>query len=169
MRETQDWEIRKMKPVPSLLALAVFSSALTGCTGESSAQSSSPESQFVVTNQGTITQRGQAANKQTKVFTSLADYAAELASNYPNESALAIDFVPGRYLLVDMGGRSSGGYAIGVTSIDVTDDSVTANVKLTKPGPTCTVPGVVTNPYQFVFIPTVKEVLVSERVEIANC
>jgi len=158
-----------MKPVSSLVVVAVFSSTLTGCTGESNAQSSSPESHFVVTNQGTVTQRGVAAKKQTKVFTSLADYAAELASNYPNESPLAIDFVPGRYLLVDMGGRSSGGYGIGVTSVDVTDDSVTANVKLIKPGPTCAVPAVVTNPYQFVFIPTVKEVLVSERVEIVNC
>jgi len=157
-----------MKRVPSLLVLAVFSWALSGCTRESSAQSPPPESQFVVLNQGAVPQNGLSTKKQTKVLSSLAEYAAELAT-YTNDPPLAIDFTPGKYLLVDMGGRSGGGYSIGVTSVDVADDSVRANVKLTKPGPTCVLLPVITNPYQFIFIPSLKEVLVSERVEIVNC
>ncbi len=168
MTEAEAWEVRKMKRVPSLLVLALFSWVLSGCSRESSAQSPPPESQFVVLNQGAVPQNGISTKKQIKVLSSLAEYAVELA-NYTNDPPLAIDFTPGRYLLVDMGGRGSGGYSVGVTSVDVTDDSVTANVKLTKPGPTCAVLPVITNPYQFVFIPTLKEVLVSERLEIVNC
>jgi len=155
-----------MKRVSSLLLLVALGPAFSGCTKESSAFTLVSESVFTVANQGTVALT--PTPKQTKVLSTLQDYSAELAK-YTNDPPLAIDFTPGRYLLVDMGQRSSSGYSIGVTSVDVGDNSVTANVKLSKPGANCVVLTVVTNPYQFVFIPSAKEILVSERVEIVNC
>jgi hypothetical protein len=157
-----------MKLILSFLVLAVFMSTFLGCTGESSAQSSPPESQFVELNKGLFTENGISTKKQTKVISSQIDYAAELA-NYTRATPASVDFTTGRVLLVDMGGRSSSGHSIGVTSVDVTNNSVVANIRLTKPGPNCIVLTVITNPYQFVFIPSLKEILVSERLEVTNC
>jgi hypothetical protein len=157
-----------MKQILSFLVLAVFLSGFWGCTGESRAQSSLPESQFVELNKGQFTENGTSTKKQTKVISSQVDYAAELG-NYTSTTPASVDFTTGRVLLVDMGERSSSGYSIGVTSVDVTNDSVVANIRLTKPGPSCIVLAVITNPYQFVFIPSLKEILVSERLEVTNC
>lgn len=157
-----------MKQILSLLVLAVFVAGLLGCTGESSAQSPSPESQFVVLNAGYNTAIGITTTMQTKVISSQADYAAELA-NYTSATPAVVDFTKGRVLLVDMGWRNTSGYAIGVTSVDVTDNAVVANIKLTKLGSTCLVIQAVTNPYQFVFIPSFKEILVSESLDVIIC
>ena len=155
-----------MKLASSLFVLTVLGS-LAGCTRDSSAQiPPPPESQFVVLNTGS--QSLTPTTRQTRILYSLQDYAAELA-RYTNDPALAVDFVQGRYLLVDMGQRASGGNSIVVTSVDVFDDSVRANVKLTRPGLACPQLPVITNPFQFVFIPTQKEVLVSETVEATTC
>ena len=159
-----------MKQILSLLVLAVFVSDLLGCAGESSAVSSLPlpGSQYVVLNEGQSTVDGISTKKQTKVIWSQVDYAAELAT-YTSATPTSVDFTTGGVLLVDMGWRNTGGYSIGVTSVDVTDNSVVANIRLIKPASTCPVAQVITNPYQFVFIPHLKEILVSERVEIINC
>jgi hypothetical protein len=157
-----------MKQTRSFLLLAAFIPSLLGCTGESSAQSPSPESQFVELNKGQVTENNNSTKKQTKIISSQTDYAAELAI-YTSASPESVDFTNGRVLLVDMGGRSSSGYSISVTSVDVTDNSVVANVRLVKPGPSCLVLAVMTNPYQFVFIPSLKEILISEGLNLANC
>jgi protease stability complex PrcB-like protein len=157
-----------MKQILSFLILAVFLSSLSGCTGESSAQSSLPESRFVELNKGYFTENGISTKKQAKVISSQVDYAAEL-SNYTSATPASVDFTSGRVLLVDMGGRNTGGYSIDVTSVDVNVDSVVANIRLLKPGSGCAVTLSITNPYQFVFIPSLKEILLSERLEVVNC
>jgi len=72
--------------------------------------------------------------KADEILLTLAEYAAELA-NYTNQPALAVDFVEDG-TAGGHGQRSASGYSIGVTSVDVADDSVTAHVKLTKPART---------------------------------
>jgi hypothetical protein len=158
-----------MKQTLSFLVLAVFMPGLWSCMGESSAQGSSPQLQFVELASGPHPSNGIATrNKQTKVLSSQAEYAAEWA-NYTSAAPASLDFSRGRVLLVDMGERSSSGYSIGVTSVDATDDSVMANVRLVKPGPSCIVAQEITHPYQFVFIPSLEEILVSERLEVTSC
>jgi len=154
----------------ALLALANCGGGTggTGVTGGPSASGPLPESQFVELNKGQSTVNGISTKKQTKVISSQADYAAELAI-YTSVTPTSVDFTNGRVLLVDMGGRSSSGHSIDVTSVDVTDNSVVANIRLIKPGPSCMVLAVITNPYQFVFIPSLKEILVSERLEVTSC
>jgi len=156
-----------MRACVSALLLAALGAGLSSCSN-SSAQSPPPESIFVVLNQGVSTPQAASAKKQTKVLTSQADYAAELA-NYTSDPAATVDFTQGKVLLVDMGFRRTGGYDIGVNSVDVGADFVVANIVLTQPGPTCEVIAVITSPYQFVFIPSLKEVLVSESLTTHVC
>ena len=158
-----------MKHSVCLAVLGVCVQVLSGCSGESNAQSPSPESQFVQLNQGLRTENAVPTKTQTKVISTQADYAAELV-NYTSATPASVDFTKGKILLVDMGPRPSSGYSIGVASVDVADAWVVANVELVKPGgPMCGVLTVETNPWQFVFIPTLKEILLSEKVVVHSC
>jgi PrcB C-terminal len=157
-----------MKKILCFLFFAIFISGLSGCSGESKAQISPPESQFVVLNTGGTPENGKFTKKQTKTISSPEDYAAELAI-YTDAAPAQLDFTKGRVLLTDMGGRNTGGHAIGVMSVDITDNSAIANITLVIPGPGCVVTLALTNPYQFVFIPSLKEILVSEKLEVRNC
>ena len=69
-----------MKQILSFLVLAVFLHGLCGCSGESSAQSSSPEAQFFELNKGQFPENGLFTKKQTKILSSQGDYAVELAT-----------------------------------------------------------------------------------------
>ena len=145
--------------------LAMLSS---GCVDDINTEGPLPESEFYEVTSGAYTDSGTYTKKQTKVITSQSEYDEELL-NYTSSSPASIDFTSGKVLLADMGQRNSGGYSIGVTSVDVTDDYVMANIQLTKPGQGCFVTLALTNPYQFVFIPGQKEILVKESLNIVQC
>ena len=157
-----------MKHVLSSMVVSVCLSALLGCAGDSSAESPSVESLYVVLNQGLYTDNGIGTRKQTKIISSQADYAMELV-NYSSAKPASVDFDKGRVLLVDMGVRSTGGYSVGVTVVDVAENWVVANVGLVRPGSGCVVTQAPSNPWQFVFIPSRKEIFVSESLKITNC
>jgi len=151
-----------------MLFLSVCATGLIACIDNSNAQSPSQGLQFVELNSGQFTQTGLYTQKQSRVITTQEDYASELAT-YTSVPPVAVDFSKGKVLLVDMGKRNTGGYTIEVTSVDVGVGYVIANVSLTKPGSGCVVATVLTNPYQFVYIPTLTEILISERLETTNC
>ena len=148
---------------------------LSGCSSESGAQEVPrtgvgpvpPEAQFYSLNQGEHPLSGSTA-KQTRVITTQEDYATALKI-YTATPPTNVDFSKGKVLLVDMGARPSSGYGIAVTSVDVMDNAVVANVELLATGTGCVVLTLITNPYQFVYIPTTKEVLVSEKLIVHNC
>lgn len=141
---------------------------LSGCLSDSNAESPLPESEYQELNRGAYTVSGTFTEKQVKVITSQASYNEELV-NYTSEIPTIVDFSQGKVLLVDMGQRNSGGYSIGVSSISVEDNYIVAGVVLSSPGQNCAVTLALTNPYQFVFIPTNKEILVSESLTVYDC
>jgi len=151
-----------------VLVLTVFMSGMMDGVRESTAQRVLPELPFVELHKADYTQNSRFTKKQTKVITSQADYAAELAI-YTTAAPVSVDFTNGRVLLVDMGVRNTGGYSIAVTSVNATRNSVIANISLTKPGKYCATTQSLTNPYQFVFIPSLDEILISETVETTRC
>lgn len=162
-----------MKVLFVLPVVGVLTSALSGCSADSSADTTpttssqkaltrelTPESQF--------TENGLTTLKQAKIITSQADYDHELVT-YTSGASTPLNFTSGKVLLVDMGERGSAGYFINVTTVDVSSTYVVANVTLTKPGSNCLVATVMTNPYEFVYIPTTKEILISESVIVNDC
>jgi len=151
--------------LPLLLGVTIF---ILGCADDSSAESPLPESVFSELQSGINTDNNTYTKKQSKIIVNQLDYDEEL-SVYTGDKPEIIDFSKGKVLLVDMGERNTGGYSIKVTSVDVNENDVVANVNLTKPGQDCLVTAVFTNPYQFVFIPTRKEVLITERVTLEEC
>jgi len=156
-----------MKPT-FLLGLPLATSLVTGCLTDSNAESPLPENLFSELQHGYYTNSGTFTKKQSKVITGQSDYEDELL-NYTSDTPQTADFSQGRVLLVDMGPRNTGGYDITVKSVDVTDEYITAHVQLSIPGDNCTVTQAFTNPYQFVYIPTTKEVLISESYIRSNC
>jgi len=64
--------------------------------------------------------------------------------------------------------RGSLGYSIKVSSVEISENFVTANVTLVYSG-NCPADAALSNAYQFVVIPTQKEVLISEALEIRKC
>ena len=153
-----------MKNFLSLLLFLVWMSALSSCGGSANAVTSPPEAQFVVLNEGS----GSVTKKQSKVILNQIDYASELAV-YTNATPGAVDFTKGKVLLLDMGPRNTGGYSIRLATVDVSANWVVANIELVVPGQNCIVIQATTNPYQFVYIPTQKEILLSEKQVISNC
>ena len=149
------------------LLLMLLTTVLAACT-DSAATSPIPDLPYVELARGTYTETGVSTKKQTKVISSQADYAAELA-NYTGAAPLAVDFTRGKVLLADMGVRSTGGYSVAVTRAYEDGDAAHAFIVLTLPGAGCAVAQAATNPYQFVFIPSHKEILISERMQRSAC
>ena len=142
--------------------------SLSSCVENSSAESPLPETEFQQLKQGAYIDSGIFMKKQIKIITSQFDYNDELA-NYTSDTPEEIDFEKGKVLLMDLGQRNTGGYSIGLDSIDVFETHITANVNLSKPGQNCAVTQALTNPFQFVYIPTLREILVKESLMIYQC
>lgn len=151
-----------MKRSSRLLSFAVVISFLAFAV-ETNSQT---PANFVVLHHGydslTFTKR------QTKVITSQQEYAETLAA-YSTQEPQQLDFTAGRVLLVDMGRRPTGGFSIEVTAAEPTKASMRVEVQLTKPGPACAVISSLTNPYQFVYVATKKEILISESLATLDC
>jgi len=111
---------------------------------------------------------GNFTSRVSWVFHSQDDYDNALTT-YTDEYSETLDFSEGRVLLVDMGLRNTGGYSINVTSVVEYDNYVLASVVLTEPGTNCIVSQAHTNPFQFVWVPSTKELLINETLEITSC
>ncbi len=141
---------------------------ISGCADDATAEDPFSESEFSELQSGLHTDSDAYTQKQSKVIVSQKDYDKELLV-YTSASPESIDFLTSKVLLVDMGKRNTGGYSIKVTSIDVNENYVVAHVNLMQPGQNCLVTDALTNPYQFVLIPTQKEVLITERITLEEC
>ncbi len=157
-----------MKKVVLTLVFSSVALGLAGCLSSSNAETSSQEPAASQVQSGGYILSGLNTRKQTKVLIDQYSYEAELA-NYTDETPEQLDFSKGKVLLVDMGPRSTGGYSIKVTSTEEHEDYLMASVTLTKPGNGCMVTQAITNPYQFLYIPVLKEILITETLEVVNC
>jgi len=111
----------------------------------------------------------QLTRKQIRVITSAGEYAAAL-STYTAEAPQPVDFTVGQVLLVDMGPRPSAVFSIQTILLDEQiKGAVRIGVQINKPGRNCATATVITNPYQFVYIPTKREILVAETLNRYEC
>lgn len=126
-----------------------------------------PLSQVTVLNSG---QNGTSQHARNAQIRSQAQYEAELAAISAGTGVAAkVDFTRGSVLLIDMGTRNSGGLALAIASVKVSADKVIANVRLTAPGSNCLTAAVMTNPYQFLYIPTSRNIIVEDTSVVRNC
>lgn len=110
-----------------------------------------------------------STRKQVRVITSQQEYAAALGA-YTSEAPQSLDFSVGQVLLVDMGPRPSGGFSLQTIWLNERiKGAVRIAVEFSKPGNNCVTAAVITNPYQFVYVPTKREILVTESLNIFDC
>lgn len=157
-----------MKKVVLTLVFSSVALGLAGCLSSSNAETSSQEPAASQVQAGGDTLSGVYTRKQTKILIDQYSYETELA-NYTDETPEKLDFSKGKVLLVDMGPRNTGGYSIKVTSTEEHEDYLMASVTLTIPGNGCVATQALTNPYQFLYIPVLKEILITEKLEVVNC
>lgn len=89
-------------------------------------------------------------------------------STEPQPVALTY-FAAGKVLLLDPGYINTAGYEMDVQSVDVFTDYVRVNVVTRKPGSACAVAALGKGRYMFVYVPTKKDVLISESIETRDC
>lgn len=157
-----------MKALGSMVVLGVAVIGLAGCLSSSDAAAPACSSGDVEIKSDSKVVNDVNTIKQIKVLADQAGYEAELA-NYTSDAPATLDFSKGRVLLVDMGQRSSSGYAVGVTSTQDRGEYVEATVTSTVPGSGCVVAAAITNPYQFFYVASSKEILVVEEYKVENC
>jgi hypothetical protein len=69
-----------------------------------------------------------------------------------------------------MGPRLTGGFFVEVERIEeLRKGAIIVRVTLTRPGRTCLTTQALTNPYQFIYIPTRQEILVAEDLYTIDC
>jgi len=145
-----------------IMFLLFFNLVLSGCINSTNAESTPPEIEFQELAGGEyVDSQRTFPEKQLKLITSQASYNEALLI-YSDDEPASIDFINGQVLLVDMGLKNTGGYSIKVTSVMEQDGALTANIESKYPGSGCAVTDAETNPFQFVFIPSKKEVLINE-------
>jgi len=102
---------------------------------------------------GTLTeQRISVIKDQSTLNQELANYG---------EAAVSVDFSKGQVLILDMGTKPTGGYSIGLRSIDDAGDHVVVNFGFNRVG-SCIVTTALTNPFTFTYVETLKEIRTSE-------
>lgn len=149
------------------ILLAAILSVTLGCA-DSTAKNAIPNLPYVELAKGANSASGTPTQKQIRVISSQAEYAAALA-NYTSATPESLDFTQGKVLLIDMGTRNTGGYSVAVARAYDAGEWVQTEIHLVFPGAGCVVTQALTNPYQFVFIPSHKEILISEIIVKAPC
>ena len=95
---------------------------------------------------------GVTARKNYAVYTK-EEYARIWKLTGSTEKMPTVDFKKGYVIAVFAGNRTTGGYAISVSSVTDTEDSRAVSVLVEKPGPGCITTQALTSPYQIIRVP----------------
>lgn len=150
--------------------LLIIFSVISACNPNSQDNTNSvpEELNVIVIHEGNNLSNGNFTSKSTKNIRSQENYESLLLT-YSQAPPEILNFSEGSILLVDMGQKSTGGYKIGVTSTIKQNNQIQVNVLLSEPGTNCMVTQALTNPFQFVWIPSLKEQIIKESVQKTTC
>lgn len=141
----------------------------TGCMSQAGAETS-PEGPMVTTiASGNNTVTGLAPTRKIEVYRDQVTFNGSLYEFIQPMAEETIDFTLNQVVLLSLGEKSSGGYSVSVSGVEETDDYVRVFVSYTFPGSNCMVPTVITSPFLFVNIDTVKELVFEERIQSVSC
>lgn len=105
--------------------------------------------------------------KNIKIFTSQNQFDEEF-ENYTSVISERYDFTNGNAVLVDMGARATPSYSFKIENIKEYDEHNIVNISYSIPSVSChsdmSVIQVVVHPYEFIYIPNKKEILISETI-----
>ena len=149
------------------LAAALTAVLLSGCGGSDDSISSDSVDHYTLhTGTSTVSSDGQ---KTLRVIDNDYDYAAVL-DDYSTDAAATLDFSDYQVVLIDLGLRTSSGYAIRLDKAEEHDDYVRMRLTTLIPAAGCTAySSAYTNPYRFEAVETGKEILFSEDQEENSC
>lgn len=108
------------------------------------------------------------ATKETKVIHSQYNYETTL-TQYSNDLPEQLNFSEGLVLIVGMGKRPTSGFWLNLISVTEESNYNVANVVLNRLDDNCLVLQSATSPFQIVWIPSVKELLIRETLVIHEC
>lgn len=106
--------------------------------------------------------------KDFKTLATDTDYRTELA-RHSVEVPKPIDFTEVTVLASTMGTQISGGFVISVVRAEEYAEKVVVTVQLNSPGASCITTQALSNPYEFVMIPTVKPIEFAESQIVSEC
>ena len=163
------------------LTVALFSAGLASCGGdwgpEDDGDGFGDREEPVQTDvarlalhQGTNNGTGATHERQVRFLRDQVSYEDALL-NYSSDDSTAqdVDFEDFQLLLIDMGTRSTGGYAIAVSNVYEQEGIVTAELRYTYPEEDCSVSEAETTPYLFLRLETQLPVVLSEEVSYTEC
>jgi len=150
-----------------LLIIVPFIFQIQGCN-DASATSPVPAVEYEILHEAHYNEYADSTNKSFTVIKSQTAYKNELLKR-TSETVKAVNFEEETIVLIDMGTRSSGGYAIDIQSFTEENDYIRAKVLLTVPGDNCVTTQGLTNPFKLIKLKTTKDVLVTEELSISSC
>lgn len=106
--------------------------------------------------------------KVFKILSTDTDYRTELA-RHSVEVPKSIDFTQNTVLASTMGTQISGGFVITVIRAEEYAEKVIVTVQLISPGASCVTTQALSNPYEFVVVPTVKPIEFIESEIVSEC
>jgi len=112
--------------------------------------------------------------KQNQVITKIEDldkaWSVAFAGAVRSKPVPVIDFETQMVLLVALGERTNGGYAIKLNEIREKDKYIEVDVVESQPGKTCVTPSVIVYPYEIVVVEkSEKEVVFKDLQQIIAC
>ena len=152
----------------SMLIPALFSISACDSSSNNEGDLGLSDLSVSVLHEGQSLNDGSFTSKSSQSIRSQEKYESLLLS-YSQDSPEVLSFSEGSLLLVDMGQKNTGGYRIEVESATENDTHVAVSVLLSGAGANCNVIQALTNPYQFVWITSDKELIINESVNTYTC
>lgn len=152
-----------------IVLLSGVAPLLVSCGPDSHAGTPFPAVSYSVIVSGEHTVSGPPENRKLEIYTNQAAFNASLSVFLQPFTEHTVDFSNRRVALLSLGGRPTGGYSISAEKIEDHGEFIQASIIIKKPGTKCAVPQVLTSPYEFVEVESVKELLFEERVEVVDC
>ena len=108
------------------------------------------------------------SGKQIIIINNENQFESEF-NKYQIASIPNIDFERNVVVLINIGGKSSGGYKIDIEGIVDNNEKTTIKSNISSPSSSCNTASVMTNPYIFVEVTTTKDIVVKERFVTNKC
>jgi hypothetical protein len=147
-----------------LVLLFSISVSIQSCGGDANATSPLFEIEYEILHESEHNEYGEYTSKAAVVIGSQINYEKELLLR-TSDLTKHVNFNEEKILLIDMGGRSTGGPSINLINLVDNGDHIVATIELNVRSGALQW---VTNPYKFIKIKSRKEILVVEQLHIDN-